>query len=52
MDARLALGAGEQPSINRDRHERPGTQGGVIFSGRPHRGTCLREPVRLVRHYI
>ena len=40
MDARLALGAGEQPSIHRDRPDRPGTQGAVIFSGRQHRGSC------------
>jgi len=40
VDARLALGAGEQPSSHRDRPDRPGTQGGVIFSGRQHRGSC------------
>ena len=40
VDARLALGAGEQPSIHRDRPDRPGTQGVVIFSGRQHRGSC------------
>ena len=32
MDARLALGAGEQPSSHRDRPDRPGTQDTVIFS--------------------
>ena len=51
MDARLALGAGEQPSIHRDPPTPKAvageagttglwTQGAVIFSGRQHRGSC------------
>jgi len=41
---RLALGAGEQPSSKRDRHERPRAQQDIIFNSGPPkaegRGIC------------